>query len=54
MANGLVLRPTDRVWIPDDIDLGISDSMTSAWRAVEYIPIKHQVSFSGAGDDARR
>ena len=52
-ASGLVLQPTDIVWVPDDIDLGISDSMTSAWRFFEYMPITHQISFSGAGDNAR-
>ncbi|KAG8214234.1 hypothetical protein J3R82DRAFT_11042 [Butyriboletus roseoflavus] len=49
-----VLQPTDIVWVPDDLDFGISNSMTRAWRAIEYMPIKQQVSFSGAGDDARR
>ena len=53
-ANGLVLGPTDIVWVPDDLDFGTSNSMTGGWRAIEYMPIKHQVSFSGAGDDARR
>ena len=53
-ANGLVLEPTDIVWGPDDLDFGTSNSMTRAWRAFEYMPIKHQVSFSGAGDSARR
>ena len=53
-ASGLVLEPTDIVWVPDDLDLGISNSMSKVWRAIEYMPIKQQVSFSGAGDDARR
>ena len=53
-ANGLVLQPTDVVWVPDDLDFGTSDSMTRTWRVIEYLPIKHQVSFSGAGEDARR
>jgi hypothetical protein len=54
-ASGLVLEPTDIVWVPDDLDFGISNSMTRTWRAIEYMPIKHQVSFSGgADDDARR
>ncbi|KAF8554222.1 hypothetical protein OG21DRAFT_1115500 [Imleria badia] len=53
-ANGLVLEPTDIVWVPDDLDFGTSSSMTSTWRAIEYMPIKHQVSFSGGGEDARR
>ena len=51
---GLVLESTDIVWLPDDLDFGTSNSMTRMWRAIEYMPIKHQVSFSGAGDDARR
>ncbi|KAF8134271.1 hypothetical protein EV363DRAFT_885599 [Boletus edulis] len=54
VANGLVLKPTDIVWVPDDLDFGTTNSMTRIWRAIEYMPIKHQVSFSGAGEDARR
>ncbi|KAF8134268.1 hypothetical protein EV363DRAFT_1160695 [Boletus edulis] len=53
-ANGLVLNSTDIVWLPDDLDSGISTSMTRIWRPVEYLPIKHQVSFSGAGEHAVR
>ncbi|KAI9569559.1 hypothetical protein HD554DRAFT_2037945 [Boletus coccyginus] len=29
-----------------------SNSMTSGWHAIEYMSIKYQVSFSGAGDNA--
>ncbi|KAF8445042.1 hypothetical protein L210DRAFT_1028793 [Boletus edulis BED1] len=53
-ANGLVLKPADVVWLPDDLDSGVTNSMTSIWRPFEYLPIKHQVSFSGTGEDARR
>ncbi|KAF8554226.1 hypothetical protein OG21DRAFT_1412961 [Imleria badia] len=53
-AKGLVLHPTDIVWVPDDLDFGTSNSMTGAWPVIEYIPIKHQISFSGAGEDALR
>ncbi|KAG9309245.1 hypothetical protein JVU11DRAFT_10725 [Chiua virens] len=53
-VNGLLLQPTHRAWVPDDLDFGVKDSMSSAWRAVEYMPIKHQATFSGAGGDARR
>lgn len=53
-ASGLVLHPTDIVWVPDDLDFGTSNSMTRIWNAIEYMPIKHQVSFSGDGEDARR
>ena len=53
-ANGLALQPTDIVWVPDDLDFGIKNSMTPIWRAIEYMPIKHQVSFSGSGEDGRR
>ena len=53
-AIGLILKPTDIVWVPDDLDFGTINSMTRIWRAVEYLPIKHQVSFSGSGNDARR
>ncbi|KAF8554212.1 hypothetical protein OG21DRAFT_1522574 [Imleria badia] len=54
IACGLILKPTDIVWVPDDLDFGTIDSMSRIWRLVEYLPIKHQVSFSGAGDDTRR
>ena len=50
--SGLALQSTDIVWAPDDIDFGISDSMTFAWGLIEYLPVKHQVTFSGAGNDA--
>lgn len=50
-ANGLILKPTDIVWVSDDIDFGIINSMTHTWKFVKYLPIKHQVSFSGAGDN---
>ena len=53
-ASGLELQPADTVWVPDDLDFGVSDSMTKAWRIIEYAPITHQVSFSGAGDICRR
>ncbi|KAG9309257.1 hypothetical protein JVU11DRAFT_10740 [Chiua virens] len=52
--HGLVLKPTDMVWVPDDLDFGISDSMNYGWRAIEYCPVRHQVSFSGAGKNERR
>ena len=51
---GLGLKATDVVWVPDDIDFGTSPSMTPIWRAIEYMPIKQQVCFSGAGEDGRR
>ena len=51
---GLILKPTDIVWVPDDLDFGTVNSMTRIWRLVEYLPIKHQVSFSGGGEDTRR
>ena len=53
-ASGLVLHPTDVVWVPDDLDSGISPSMNFWWKIVEYMPIKHQVSFSGSGENDRR
>ena len=53
-ASGLVLQQTDIVWVPDDIDLGISDSMTRFWQLIEYMPIRHQVSYSGFGGNAQR
>ena len=52
--NGLKLQPADTVWAPDDLDFGVSDSMTRTWWIIEYMPITHQVSFSGAGDICRR
>ncbi|KIJ60018.1 hypothetical protein HYDPIDRAFT_190199 [Hydnomerulius pinastri MD-312] len=53
-SSGLILKPTDLVWMPDDLDFGTSDSMSIPWRLVEIIPIKHQVTFSGSGENARR
>ncbi|KAF8134258.1 hypothetical protein EV363DRAFT_1160909 [Boletus edulis] len=53
-ANGLVLKSTDIVWLPDDLDSGVRNSMTPMWRALEYLPIRHQVSFSGSGEHAVR
>ncbi|KAN0091567.1 Uncharacterized alpha/beta hydrolase domain (DUF2235) domain containing protein [Tylopilus felleus] len=51
-ASGLQLQPTDIVWVPGDIDFGISDSMGLGWGIIECLPVKHQVSFSGVRDDA--
>ncbi|KAH7928799.1 hypothetical protein BV22DRAFT_182974 [Leucogyrophana mollusca] len=53
-SSGLILKPTDIVWMPDDLDSGTSNSMSSAWKLVEILPIRHQVSFSGSGENARR
>ncbi|KAF9227008.1 hypothetical protein BS17DRAFT_441298 [Gyrodon lividus] len=53
-AKGLILKPTDIVWVPDDLDFGTSNSMSAVWNFIEIFPIKHQVSFSGAGEDGRR
>ena len=51
--SGLKLQPADTVWVPDDLDFGVSDSMTRTWWIIEYMPITHQVSFSGAGNISR-
>ena len=48
-ANGLVLKPTDVTWVPDDIDFGITDSMTALWRILEYVPFTYQGD--GTGED---
>ena len=51
VASGLVLKPTDIVWLPNDLDFGTS----SAWGGFnEYLPITQQVSFSGPGEHARQ
>lgn len=55
--SGLVLKPKDilwTLWTDEDIDLGTTDSMTLLWKLVEFLPIRHEVSFSGSGDNARR
>ncbi|KAG9309246.1 hypothetical protein JVU11DRAFT_10727 [Chiua virens] len=51
--SGLKLQPTDLVWVPADLDFGTSNSMCKLWPVVEYMPITHQVSFSGPGGSAR-
>ncbi|KAG9319016.1 hypothetical protein JVU11DRAFT_1137, partial [Chiua virens] len=52
--SGLKLQPTDLVWVPADLDFGTSNSMCKLWPVIEYMPITHQVSFSGPGGSARR
>ncbi|KAF9227030.1 hypothetical protein BS17DRAFT_442522 [Gyrodon lividus] len=52
--QGLILKPTDIVWVPADLDFGTRDSMSAVWSTIEYLPVLHQVSFSGAGENARR
>ena len=54
VANGLVIEPEGFGWGPDDVDLGREDSMAPAYGFLEVIPIRHQVSFSGAGKHERR
>ncbi|KAH7889111.1 hypothetical protein F5I97DRAFT_1804244, partial [Phlebopus sp. FC_14] len=54
VGKGLRLKPTDVVWMPDDLDFGTSNSMSRVWKFVEWFPIKHQVSYTGAGESARR
>ncbi|KAF8124787.1 hypothetical protein EV363DRAFT_1177514 [Boletus edulis] len=55
--SGLVLKSGDvlwTLWTDEDIDLGITDSMTLFWKLFEFLPIKHEVSFNGSGENARR
>ncbi|KAF8833623.1 hypothetical protein BDN67DRAFT_1054548 [Paxillus ammoniavirescens] len=51
---GLILKPTDTIWTPTDLDFGTSNSMSLTWNFVEIWPIKHQVSWSGAGEHVRK
>lgn len=48
-TNGLVFKPEEFTWDPEDVDLGRQDSMTGFWKFFEKLPIRHQVSFSGTG-----
>ncbi|KAF8834336.1 hypothetical protein BDN67DRAFT_915156 [Paxillus ammoniavirescens] len=51
---GLILKPTDIVWTPADLHYGTSNSMSLIWKLVEYLPIKHQVSWCGDGEHIRK
>ena len=53
-ASGLVLKPGHVLWTDEDLDLGTVDSMTFYWKLVELIPVLHQVSFSGTGENGHR
>lgn len=53
-ANGLVFKPEEFAWSPEDIDFGTRNTMTSWWRILEILPIRHQISFSGLGKHKRR
>jgi hypothetical protein len=50
-ASGLVLKPTDIVWLPNDLDFGTS---FAGGGLIGYLPIKQQVCFSGSGEQARQ
>ncbi|KAF9227032.1 hypothetical protein BS17DRAFT_442811 [Gyrodon lividus] len=52
--SGLVLKPTDIIWTPADLDSGRSNSMSVGWSVLELFPIKHQVSWSGPGENVRK
>jgi hypothetical protein len=53
-ANGLVFEQEGFGWGPDDVDLGRVDTMNLGYKVLEIMPIRHQVSFSGAGKHERR
>ena len=53
-AQGLVFRSEEIVWCPDDVDFGREDTMNPWWKTLEFLPIRHQVSFGGTGKHARR
>ena len=53
-ACGLLLKPGDVLWTDEDLDFGTTDSMSLLWKLVEMLPVLHQVSFSGCGENARR
>ncbi|KAF8833616.1 hypothetical protein BDN67DRAFT_985910, partial [Paxillus ammoniavirescens] len=42
---GLLLKPTDIVWTPVDLDYGTSNSLSLRWKILELFPVKHQVSW---------
>ncbi|KIJ09529.1 hypothetical protein PAXINDRAFT_87344 [Paxillus involutus ATCC 200175] len=52
--SGLILKPTDMVWTPADLESGTSKSMSLAWKILELLPIKHQVSWCGPGELVRK
>ena len=53
-TSGLVLKPGDILWTDEDLDLGATNSISLLWKLVEILPLRHQVSFSGPGRNARR
>lgn len=53
-ANGLVFEPEEFSWDPEDVELGRKDSISFGYGIVEILPVRHQVSFSGAGIHRRR
>ena len=53
-ARGLVFKLEEFGWGPDDVDLGRVDRMKSWYKFLEFIPIRHQVSFSGTGKHESR
>lgn len=53
-AHGLVFAPEEFTWDPEDVDKGTKDTMTSGYKFLEILPIRHQVSFSGIGKHERR
>ena len=53
-AQGLVSEPEVFGWGPDDVDLGRDDTMNLGYKILEFMPIRHQVSFSGTGKHERR
>ncbi|KAG9309081.1 hypothetical protein JVU11DRAFT_10963 [Chiua virens] len=53
-ASGLILKPEDIFWTDDDLDYGTTSSMSLLWKLVEFLPLRHQVSFSGSGENARK
>jgi len=53
-AEGLVLESQRFSWYPEDVDLGREDTMTWFWPVLEFLPIRHQTSFSGTGKHQSR
>ena len=47
--KGLVFKSKEFTWDPEDVEFGTRKMMSLGWKIFEIFPIRHQVSFSGAG-----
>ncbi|KIJ11751.1 hypothetical protein PAXINDRAFT_118692 [Paxillus involutus ATCC 200175] len=51
---GVLLKPTDMVWTPSDLEYGTTNSLSLGWKILEWLPVKHQVSWCGPGELVRK